>query len=330
MIGRRSIQQLSDDLDVFYAQTKLLYLLEMKSRTYILGEQYSLSLDEKLFLQAEDFFRQESPISLIYLKILQLYELIENKKIFEEAKNLFVQYMETIGKTERSIILLHLLNYCIRWMNKGSQIYVEEALYLYKIGLEFHLLIEGNRIAEMTFSNIVNTGIKCKEFKWTKNFILDYKYFLDEEEKESATLLGLAFLNFAQEDYFLTIDLLINHPFDKPLQVINAKTLLIRAYFEQFLQDDSYFELLIAQTYAFEKYIRRNKEISKEKSSLRLNFIQFTRRLAIGIIEKNIPDSLKNSMKLGSYSSKQWLLKKIGIEKEGISIKKQSLPSTSS
>ncbi len=60
--------------------------------------------------------------------------------------------------------------------------------------------------------------------------------------------------------------LLINHPFNKPLQIIKAKSLLIRTYFEQFLQDGSYYELVIAQTYAFEKYIRRSKDISKEKS----------------------------------------------------------------
>lgn len=329
-IGNKAIQGVMDDLDIFYAQTKLLYLLEMKSRAYLFGEEYKLILDEKAMLEKEGYFRETCPICLIYLKILKLYEPTENSKEFEVAKNFFSEQMETIGKRERTIILLHLLNYCIRWMNKGSLEYAKENLQLYKVGLRFHLLMEENRMAEMTFFNIVGTGIKCKEFKWTKKIILEYKYFLDEEEKENATLLSLAALNFAQGKYLLTIDLLINHLFDKPFQIISAKSLLLRTYFEQFLKDESYFELLIAQTHAFEKYIRRCKDLSPEKSTLRLNFAQFTRRLAIGIFEKNIPDSLITTLKSNSYSSKQWLLQKIEITQEGFPVKQKSLPIISS
>ncbi len=327
-IGSQGVQGIMDDLDIFYAQIKLLYLLEMKSRAYLLNEAYEFTIEEKNIQEKETYFEQACLICLIYLKLLKLYELVEDKKKFEEAKNLFSENIERISETERTNFLLHLLNYSIRRMNKGNVEYIKETLELYKLGLAFHLLIEENRIAEMTFSNIVSTGIKYKEFIWVKNFILDYKHLLDEEEKEDATLLSLAFLSFAQEKYSLTIDLLINHPFDKPFQITNAKSLLIRTYFEQFLLDDSYFELLIAQTYAFEKYVRRHKEISKEKSNRRLNFIQFTRRLATGILEKDIPDGLIDTIKLSSFSNKQWLLQKIELRKERLPMKKKTFPSS--
>lgn len=324
-IGIKGIQGIMDDLDIFYAQTKLLYLLEMKSRAYLFGEEYKLILDEKALQEKEVYFKEECPICLIYLKILQLFTDTENKKVFREAKNLFSEQMETIGETERTIVLLHLLNYCIRTVNKGNDTFYKEIFDLYKIGLSYNILIEQNRMAELTFSNIVSCGVKCNEFKWTKDFILDYKCFLEEEEREDATFLSLANLNFAQEKYGLTIDLLINHSFQKPLQIIKAKALLLRTYFEQFLQDNSYYELVIAQTHAFEKYIRRNSNISDEKSTSHLNFIQFTRRLTLAILEKNIPNSLIESLELNPSSYKNWLLQKSKIEKKGFSCKLKTL-----
>lgn len=322
-IGSQGIQGIMDDLDISYTQTKLLYLLEMKSRAYLFEEKYTLLLDEKMMLGKEADFKQMCPICLIYLKILKLYELKEDKKAFDAAKDLFSEQMETIGKTERTVILLHLMNYCVRRINKGDLAYAKESLALYKIGLLHNILIEQDRISEATFSNIVSSGIKCKEYDWVKNFILEYRFYLDDEEKESTTLISLGLLNFAQEKYALVIDLLLNHPFDKPLQIIKAKSLLIRTYFEQFLQDDSYYELVMAQTYAFEKYIRRNVDISKGKSIAHLAFIQNTRRLITAIIEKNISLDFLDSLQSSIPACKNWLLEKLKVELE-----KKGLPTT--
>lgn len=311
-IGRNMMQGIMDDLDISYAQTKLLYLLEIKSRAYLIGEKYSLILDEKAMLEKEVYFKEECPICLVYLKILKLYELGKDKAVFVEGKKLFSEQIETIGKTERTVILMHLLNYCIRALNQGDLSYIKESLELYKVGLSNDMLVEQNRMAEITFSNIVSFGVSCREFDWTEKFISNYQRFLDDHERLDATSYSLAFTAFNQKNYIAVINLLNGHIFEKPLHIFKAKSLLIRTYFELFLIDDSYYELLIAQTYAFEKYIRRHSTISVNRLDAYLNFIKFMRQMLFGIQEnKNLSHLIPGLKSIDSISFRSWFLKKI-------------------
>ena len=145
-----------------------------------------------------------------------------------------------------------------------------------------------------------------------QKIIDQYNFFLDKNERKDAIVYSMAFLDFRQQKYLNAIDLLNSHSFEKPIHIIKSKSLLTRSFYEQFLKDTSYFELLIAQTYAFEKYIRRNSLFSAEKSRSYLNFIKYVRQLAISTLEKKIPENLLNSLESNSsVLCKQWLLQKI-------------------
>jgi hypothetical protein len=311
--GISGIKKAMDNLDLFYAQTKLLYSLELKARAYLFGENPPVILENELVVESEDILAAKSPVCSIYLKILKLYDFVYDKNIFDEAKSLLSEHIKTIGKVERAVIILHLLNYCIRLINKGKSIFFSEAFELYKMGLQFEAFIEQNRLSEVLFSNIVSVGTRCGEFAWVKNFIHEYKHFLEEEERDSATLLSLAFLAFNEGKFSQAIDLLLNHNFEKPLNSIKSKTILLRTYFELFVRDDSYYELLLAQTLSFEKHIRRNKNISAEKADGFLNFIKLTRRVANGLLENHIPEDLIDAIESHvSLPYKEWLLQKAG------------------
>lgn len=311
--GISGIKKAMDNLDLFYAQTKLLYSLELKAREYLFGETPAVILENKPILDRETFLAAESPVCSIYLKILKLYDFVYDKNIFNEARSLLSEHIQTIGSEERAVIILHLLNYCIRLINKGKSKFFREAFELYKTGLQYGAFIEQNRLSEVLFSNIVSVGARCGEFVWVKNFIQEHRHFLEEEERESATLLSLAFLAFNEGKYSQAIDLLLNHTFEKPLNTIKSKTILLRTYFELFVRDDSYYELLLAQTLSFEKHIRRNKDISTEKADGFLNFIKLTRRVANGLLENHIPEDLIDAIESHvSLPYKEWLLQKAG------------------
>ena len=103
-----------------------------------------------------------------------------------------------------------------------------------------------------------------------------------------------------------------SYTFSKPLYIIHSKTILLRSYFEQFLSDDSYYDLLIAQTNAFEKFIRRNDLISKNKKEYYLNFILFTRKVTNATFQDTLSQDLFDQIKYAeSVILKDWLLKKI-------------------
>lgn len=309
--GEALLEQMVDNLDLSYIQTKLLYQLELETRDYLFGEQFQPILNTTFLENNKPSFADLSPVGVIYLKILSL---IKNEKEvdFQEIKTIFFKHLEFISHQERSIILLHLLNFCIRFINKGKSQFIAESLKLYKLGLQINSFIEENRMAEITYSNIVWAGAQSREFDWTKIFINDYKVYLAEEEREDAYVLSNAFLHFSEGNFSKTIDNLLLHSFEKPLPILKSKTLLLRSYFENFLLDDSYYELLLAHTYSFEKYIRRNRAVSEEKAKIYMDFIQFTRRFASEILEQKISKDLVNFLQENlSLMYKKWFLQKI-------------------
>ena len=95
------------------------------------------------------------------------------------------------------------------------------------------------------------------------------------------------------------------------LHILHAKSILLRAYFELFLFDNSYFDLLSAQTIAFEKFVRRNAHISEPTKEVYLNFILFSRKIANAIFENssnpNLYQTINNTK---SLALKSWLLEK--------------------
>lgn len=313
-IGNHCLQHLTKNLDLFYAQFKLLYHLEMKARSYIFGEKYNVILKADAIVREEQLLQQEYPVCMLYAKLFQLYEQEQSSGIFQNIKSSFFQNTDNIGQEERSIILLHLLNYCIRQINKGFPQYYQESFDLYKMGLTHHAFIEQNRMAEVTFSNIVSTGVKCHAFEWVQQFIINYKQFLDKKERKDATLLSWAFLKFYQKRYEETSQLLNNHSFNKPLHIIKAKSLLLRTYFEQFVTDVSYFDLLIAQTHAFERYIRRMDNISIQILTTYVNFTQLLRQVAFGLVDRQLPEGFIPSLESNdSLPCKDWLLQKAAM-----------------
>ncbi|MEZ4954274.1 MAG: hypothetical protein R2825_11920 [Saprospiraceae bacterium] len=85
-------------------------------------------------MESEDILAAKSPVCSIYLKILKLYDFVYDKNIFDEAKNLLSEHIKTIGKVERAVIILHLLNCCIRLINKGKSKFLARLLNCIKWG----------------------------------------------------------------------------------------------------------------------------------------------------------------------------------------------------
>ena len=102
--------------------------------------------------------------------------------------------------------------------------------------------------------------------------------------------------------------------FSSPLHILKSRTILLRTYFEQFILNASYYDLLITQTHSFEKFVRRNKLISNSKEELYLNFILFCRKIAYATMENTLDHSLLNKIKnTQKVLLKFWLIEKIDI-----------------
>lgn len=297
----------SDHLASFYLLQQLQLQYAFKNHEKLFKDKINInSLTEiKESLGKETIFKlHESIIDTIF----QPY----NEAAYTSMENLFKTEIDQISRKDQLVIIKIFLNYLSNQINKGQEGFQAKMLSLYKFGLAQNILIENHQISEGSFINICTVAIFEKEFSWTENFIKTYKEHLPTSSKADATNLSLGFLFYHKKEYKKTLDLVLNHTFSKPLLILQSKIILLRTYFELYLSDDSYYDLVIAQTQSFEKFIRRNELISNTKKERFLNFVLFIRKIVNTHWYRQTDKSIYQKIEATeSVLLKFWLLEKI-------------------
>ncbi|MFK8010384.1 MAG: hypothetical protein AB8H03_28780 [Saprospiraceae bacterium] len=296
----------TEHLDYFYLLQKQQFEFAIKSHEKLFKEKIEISTIRKTKVDL-----QKEPIFNLYQIIIKGLS-VNNNEVYLKLESLFKEKIYELGRNDKVIILKVLLNYSSRKINEGREKYYAKMLSLYKFGLKHNLLIENGLISETTFTNIITIGSYEKEFKWVEQFIEKTQKYLPLSVQKDATCSGLSLMFFYKKEQTKTIDLILNHTFSKPLYILKSKSTLLRAFFELFLNDESYYELITAQIKAFEKFIRRNNLISIHRKESYLNFILFIQRITEAhwknSLDQKIYDKLKNT---NPVLLKSWLLEKI-------------------
>lgn len=252
----------------------------------------------------------DSAVFNLYRKLSQTQKSPDDVNILTQMIEEFVSSIQKIRLNDRNNIIKLLQNYCARLINMGNEEVGKISLSLYQVGLENECLIVNGKLTETTFQNIIGTAIYCGQLEWAKSFIEKYNSNLDEKIKEDAMNIGLAHWHFAKGLYHETIQIL-QWNFKDSQNQFKAKSILVRTWFELFLLDRSYFEMLSMQLEAFEKFTRRNKKIQPRLAEAYLHFIMFTKKIANAIIEGKKKAALKVEIKKQpTLALKSWLLEK--------------------
>lgn len=258
----------------------------------------------------------EKPILLqIYQKIADLLKT-EEMPLFFEIKQLLLGSLEIIRPAQQHDILLYLINFGISKMRLDDEYYNDLVFDLYQLGVEQGMLISNNRISDHTFLNTCIIGAKAGEFKWLDTFVKKYESMLSAASRSDIKNLSLSSILFHQGEFQAAIELLDQGHFTNPLQYISARIHTLRCYYELCIQDGTYLELLIDQTFAFEQLVRRDKKFSEEKRKSYFNFTQFLRQLAkrrsIGKLNQDTQAFFHRVLETQKITvSRSWLLKKI-------------------
>ncbi len=258
----------------------------------------------------------EKPLSL------QLYQAINNFldngtiEDYLNSKFFFLENIENFTLADQKFGLLHLINFGIRQNNLGHHSYSEDIFGLYKKGIEHHLLLNQGRMTQTTFNNVVANAAALGHFDWAKDFIEGFERYLSPNIRENARVIALANLYFQQKDFSTVIDLLIHFTPSSLTKLLIAKTLLLRSYFEFFLSDHSYFELLLAYTLSFDKLVKRKKSMPQKRITGCLNLSASIRKMSKVIIEKKWDTEIKNAFLEEAKNQdmligKKWLVEKI-------------------
>lgn len=273
------LHQLTESIDNYFVLAKLRIGSELKNREKMLNIRYKNQLEDLILGEVGKAMTNNSSVYRMYKLVYDLFEEPARIGAFDDLKQLFNQHISTLRKPDQFFILHHLINFAARQINSGKAPFYKEALDLYKTGLSLGLLLENGRIREATYSNIILLGCQAGEFSWVDGFIEQYYNYLKEDIGEDARAHALGLRYFYEEKFDQAVDQLLNYRFSPAYQP-RVRIMIVRALFEQFLQDESIYNLLQAQCDAFEKYILRNDFLAKSRLEPHLNTMRLVRKLA--------------------------------------------------
>lgn len=303
-----SLQSLSDNLDVYYLSNKLKYCCEILNRQNIVQIEYQIPFLEYIisYLGKNNFLAV--PVVHVYFLILKTLREPDLEKQFTALKKYLQSHHSKFTDKELSDVYAFVLNYCIRKVNTGKTNYVIELFEIYKFMLERELLLENKKLSHSNFKNIVAIALRLTEFKWTENFIQHYQKYLDKELQKNSVNYNLARLYFAKQEYRTALKLLTSVEFTDVYYHLDAKSLLLKTYYETD-EMDAFFSLVST----FKIYLRRTKLISEYQRIIYFNLVKHTDKLfklktGSKVSLKKIKDEIKNKPQIADIG---WLTEKI-------------------
>jgi len=312
--GKRMVKAM-EYLDHFFCLTKMKWGLELLERQQTSSEQNEVWLLNQVIEKSSAADLQEMPVFNLYVNLLK-FTRSQSPETYFQLKAVFLDSMDQLTKDDQQTVLIKLLNFSAKQVTAHGQQYVREYFELNKLGLEHHLLTEDDQLSDTAFTNLVITAAKLGEFAWAESFIEEYSPLLAAKVRTIAIDIGLAYLHFYKKNYQETIHFLKTYD---PLVLaykLRARTLSIRAHFEIFLQDATYYELIDLETKAFEKFIRRKQMLTEYRQKAYLKFIGLIRQLTLLIQDPNpnlkrresIEEDLSNN---DFIVAKEWLVEKL-------------------
>jgi hypothetical protein len=268
------LQNLSDNLDNFYLVKKIKYCCEILNRSNILGAKYNVPLLEPLLAYLKNT-NHSSPLIAIYYQTLLTITENKNEEHFSKLKKLLQKHHHEITAKENRDIYAFAQNYCIRQLNTGNTKYLYELLEIYKVVLAERIIFDNNHLSHADFKNICAVSIRLNELKWTEDFILSYAKLLSAELRKNSVNYNTARLHFARNQFKPAIKLLTTVEFTDVFYHLDAKSLLLKIYFE-----NREYEPLYSLINTFRIYLKRNKQISDYQRTIYNNLLSRVRLLA--------------------------------------------------
>lgn len=271
-------------------------------------------LESKPFLQEViDHISEKNlaqPLVRLYFHLNECLQNPEKQESYFQVKKYLLRSGHLLRENERRDAYLMVINYCIRQINTGERQFIKEAFDLYDIGLKNRSLFEKGELSKGSYKNALKIAMGLGNFQWAKQFLEDYRPFLPEREREAIYHYNLAVYYFRLSEYDEALTLLRDTDFgNDPLTQMNARSMLLRIYFEK-----NFIDALESLLDSFSVYLRRQKNTGYQKWNY-LNLIRFTRRLlALPTLNAKMRQKLKvDIQQTKSLAEKEWLLGKLDL-----------------
>lgn len=305
--GELPLQDISNSIDRLYLAEKLRHSCTQISHQAVFKTSYGFGLLPQVLDQVEtNGFLQVPAIALYYYCYRFLTEQY-SIDYFQKFRLELQQNGHFFPDNELKELYLLAINYCIRKINEGTDLFVREGWELYQEGLEKGFLLENRRISPFTFNNIAGFGIKLGVYTEVEQFIQHYHVYLEPVQQESLLSFNLARLEYKRGNHSAALRLLQTADFKDLVNNLISKTLLLKIYFE--LEE---FDLLESHLDTFRQFIRR-RELSDYHRENYLNIIVFVRKItALTPGNRTEKAALQSEIsKAEVLTEREWLLEQL-------------------
>lgn len=305
-------------LDIFYISAQLKIWCELLNRSHIL----SLNYDAQKLQQFISFLEMVLPrlpehfsIHIYYPLLLWLMEPEKDDWYIGFREKLF-QHIAEFPDQEAKEIVAYVQNYCVKRINEGRNEFLNEWLAISKFMLPLNLLNEGPHLSQWTYKNIATAALRLHEYGWAEQFIHGYYLKLPLQHRDNAYQYNLAVFYYESGDLNKAMQLLSKVHFPDANYYLDAKSILIKIYFET-----NEYDALYSLNESMKIYLLREKQLSKNQHLQYKNLFRYTLRLYVLRLKKRSVDEADYREQLQALqkiiienplvANKQWLLAKI-------------------
>ncbi len=302
-----NLQTLLDAEEKAFAAAKLRTVCTALSYQNLSKRDYDFGLLNNLLAQiADKKWAETEPAIGAYFYIYKMNTETLGNPFFELFREKLVSYKTKFEPQEYKNIYLGAINYSIKQVNKGDQIFFKTVFELYKEGLKMDILLgENGELSHYTYKNIAAIGLRVGEAAYIFDFIERYKSAVPLKHRRNYYEYNLARYYFTTKDFRRALPLLKKLTYGDIFLQLDTKVMLLKMYYEQ----DKY-DQLDAFLNRFQQLLLRKKGILSYHQQNYLNIIHCVKQ----IITRNPHDKTETANlreEIGSLqplTEREWLL----------------------
>lgn len=293
----------------------LVRMLRYNIRVLNRKAKFRASHQSKFMEMALDYIRKELEhlplVVRVYFLLYEALRLPDELEWYSSAQALLADSVDELSRLEAIELYTSAMNFAARKLNEGHLEFLSYVFGLYQEMLRRKFIIDEGKISPWHYKNIVNVGLRLKEFVWVNEFMESWKHNLSRDYKENVIHFTQGMVKYYKGE-FKVAERHFNHVLDDYKDVfygLNARGYLLQIYFET--GNGLGMESL---SHSFRMFLDRNKEISEQKQQQYIAFINHLRKLTnIPLHDtqrlKNLYSEIvaKNRKGMGS----EWLLAKL-------------------
>lgn len=249
----------------------------------------------------------EAPAVAVYRDAYLSLTQPDDDAAFRQYRQHIFQSVRHFPPQDNRDLLLLALNACIRNINQGRMLYLQEALELYRLGLEGDLLTEQGFLTPYTYNNIASIAVHLAEYDWAETFVNDYRSQLAPDHQAPLYALNAARLAYARKQYRQALRFLQSADYRDFFHQMTARMMQLKIYFET-----RETELLSAHLKNTRAMLRRRRASYHEQNYL--NIIRITEEM-LRIRPGNAADRDRLRQKITALeplTERKWLLDALG------------------